>query len=322
MNFFERIQKLDRRWIYLLVALTVGIPLVFVYDSPTHTTETTENIYQMIDNFAEINERGDERRAILMNFHHDASTLPELGPMEVAILRHAFLRGVPVFTFTILTTAAPLIDLTIDNVKRDLQQQHPDIEIVSGVHYINIGFKPPALYLPIILGMGDDIAEALETDAEGRNIADLPMMEGIRNYDQMNLVLHFSGSDFGQAWFMYARSQYGVNVASGITAVIAPDTYPYLQTGQLIGHLGGLKGAAEYEHMVDLFAAQGRPFSRDIARSEQVSIVDDEVPVLFRTARIGMNAQTAAHVMMIVFIIIGNVGYFIEKRKEAKKMDM
>ncbi len=316
MNFFQRLQALDRRWVYLLVAITVTVPLVFVYDSPTYTTEPTENIYQMIDRFAEINERGEQRRAIFLNFHHDAATMPELFPQETAILRHAFLRGVPVFTFTILTTAAPLIDFAIDTVKREIQATNPEKDIVSGVHYINIGFKPPALYLPIILGMGDDIAEALETDAEGRNIADLPMMEGIRNYEQMNLVVQFSGSSFGQEWFIYARPQFGVNVAAGITAVIAPDTYPFQQTGQLIGILGGLKGAAEYEKMVDLFANRGRPFSRDIARSQHVSIVDDEVPYQFRVARIGMNAQNAAHIMMIIFIIIGNIGYFLQRRKE------
>ncbi len=307
MNFFERLQELDRRWIYLMVALAITIPLIFVYDSKTYTTEPTENIYQMIDSFA-----GREDRAILINFMHDASTMPELFPMEVAILRHAFLRNVKVFTICFTPTAAPLVDYALNTVKEEFDH------IVSGEHYINIGYKPAAIYLPIVLGMGDDIAEAVETDAEGRQVANLPMMEGIINYNEMNLVIETSGSSFGAVWYTYARPRFGVNVAAGITAVMAADVYPYLQTGQLIGILAGLKGAAEYEKMVDLFAAQDRPFSQERAREEHVAITDESVPYIFRTARIGMNAQTVAHILIIVFIIIGNVGYFFEKQREKK----
>lgn len=307
MDFFERLQALDRRWIYLLVAITITIPLIFVYDSRTYTTEPAENIYQLIDSYS-----GRADRAILVHYQHDAATMAELVPMEVAVLRHAFLRNVKVFTLTFLETAAPLVDYTINLAKEDMPN------IVSGVHYINIGYKPPALYLPIVLGMGDDIAEAVETDSEGRQIADLPMMEGIRNYSQMNLVVHFSGNTYGAIWYTYARPRFGLNVASGVTAVMAADAYPFMQTGQLIGLLGGLKGAAEYEKMVDLFAVPDRPFSRDRARAEHVSIVDDAVPYKYRVARIGMNAQTAAHIMMIVFILVGNIGYFLQKKKESK----
>lgn len=307
MNFFERLQVLDRRWIYLMVALAITIPLIFVYDSKTYTTEPTENIYQMIDSFA-----GREDRAILINFMHDASTMPELFPMEVAILRHAFLRNVKVFTICFTPTAAPLVDYALNTVKEEFDH------IVSGEHYINIGYKPAAIYLPIVLGMGDDIAEAVETDAEGRQVANLPMMEGITNYNEMNLVIETSGSSFGAVWYTYARPRFGVNVAAGITAVMAADVYPYLQTGQLIGILAGLKGAAEYEKMVDLFAAQNRPFSQERAREEHVPITDESVPYIFRTARIGMNAQTVAHILIIVFIIIGNIGYFFEKQREKK----
>ena len=307
MNLFDRIQALDRRWIYLMIALAITIPLLVVFDSKTYTTEPTENIYQLIDSFA-----GREDRAILINFMHDASTMPELFPMEVAILRHAFLRDVKVFTICFLATAAPLVDYAINTVKEEFEN------VVSGVNYINLGFKPGALYLPIILGMGDDIAEAVETDSEGRQVANLPMMEGLKNYNELQLVIETSGSNWGGTWFTYARPRFGVNVAAGITAVMAADVYPFLQTGQLIGMLAGLKGAAEYEKMVDLFAAQRKPFSRDIARTQHVSITDDTVPYKFKQARVGMNAQTVAHILIIVFIILGNIGYFVEKQKEKK----
>ncbi len=42
-------------------------------------------------------------------------------------------------------------------------------------------------------------------------------------------------------------------------------------------------------------------------------------PYKFKVARIGMNAQSVAHIMIIVFILIGNIGYFIQKARTAKK---
>lgn len=392
MNFFERIQKLDRRYIYIVVALAIIIPLMIPYNSDNVTSPPTENLYQMIDSFA-----GREDRAILLSVIHDASTMPELYPMEVAILRHCFERNIKVFALTWSPTSAPIIDFAINNVK----EEYPDIK--SGVDYCNFGYKPQALAM--ILGMGDNIATTISTDAEGRKLESLPIMNGITNYNEMNLVIEFSGSAAGGAWFTYARPKFGLNVAVGVTAVMAADEYPYLQSGQLIGMLAGLKGAAEYEKMVDVFAAYrepgrdysvkvdaegnkllpGRPFGREILNDESTQklikittqtkaefsqqeynsfiakypaqaaifnnlkvqegdkvIVDvtkitpelrDQMGEIafadinrltrntiykFKVARIGMNAQSVAHIMIIVFIILGNIGYFIQKAKAAK----
>lgn len=392
MNFFERIQKLDRRYIYIVVALAIIIPLMIPYNSDNVTSPPTENLYQMIDSFA-----GREDRAILLSVIHDASTMPELYPMEVAILRHCFERNIKVFALTWSPTSAPIIDFAINNVK----EEYPDIK--SGVDYCNFGYKPQALAM--ILGMGDNIATTISTDAEGRKLESLPIMNGITNYNEMNLVIEFSGSAAGGAWFTYARPKFGLNVAVGVTAVMAADEYPYLQSGQLIGMLAGLKGAAEYEKMVDVFAAYrepgrdysikvdaegnkllpGRPFGREILNDESTqklikittqtkaefsqqeydsfiakypaqaaifnnlkeqsgdNVVIDVTKITpelrdqmgeiafadinrltrntiykFKVARIGMNAQSVAHIMIIVFIILGNIGYFIQKAKAAK----
>ncbi len=392
MNIFERLQQLDRRYIYIVVALAIIIPLMIPYNSDNVTSPPTENLYQMIDSFA-----GREDRAIVLSFYHDASTMPELFPMEVAILRHCFERNVKVFTLTWFASGAPIIDYAINNVK----EEYPNIK--SGVDYCNFGYKPQALAM--VLGMGDNIANTMNTDAEGRKLESLPIMKGINNYNEMNLAIEFSGSSAGVTWMYYARPKFGLNVAVGVTAVMAADEYPYLQSGQLIGMLAGLKGAAEYEKLVDVFAAYrepgrdytivtdadgkkmlpGRPFGREILNDESTKklinittqteakftpedyaafiakypeaqtifnslktesdgmvIVDASkiTPQLreqmgeiayadinrmtrniiykFKVARIGMNAQSVAHIMIIVFIILGNVGYFIQKARAVK----
>jgi len=82
------------------------------------------------------------------------------------------------------------------------------------------------------------------------------------------------------------QSRYRVRLASGTTAVAAPPFYPYVQSGQLVGLLGGLKGAAEYEGLV---GATG-----DATR--------------------GMDAQSIVHALIVFFILLGNVVYLMERR--------
>jgi len=323
MKFFEQLQQLDRRWIYLILAIAIILPLVIPFNSKTYTTKPSEDLYKMIDSFAVLggaNATQDQflnnNKAVLISVAHDASTMPELFPMELAILRHCFERNIKVFTLTFLATAAPVIDYAINTVK----DEFPHVQ--SGVHYVNFGYKVPALYLPIILGMGDDIAEAIDIDAEGRKVSSLPIMNNIKNYNDMNLVVEISGSVAGGTWITYARSRFGLNVAVGVTAVMAADNYPYLQTGQMIGMLAGLKGAAEYEKMVDMFATKNREFSKEIIRAEKEdhTITNPNIPYKFKQARIGMNAQSIAHILIIVFILIGNIGYFVQKYNKKKEL--
>lgn len=317
ISFYERMQALDRRYIFLVVALAIIIPFLIPFNSKTYVTEPSENIYKKIDSFA-----GRKDRAVLLSFTHDASTMAELFPMEVAILRHCFERNIPVFTICFLPQAKPLMDYALQVAKEGY-------EVQSGIDYVNFGYKPWAIFVPLLLKMGDDIADAVETDDEGRIVKNLEIMKEIKNYNEMNLIVDFSGSAAGLRWITYARAKFGANVALGVTAVMAADNYIYLQSGQLTGMLGGLKGAAEYEKLVDVFATYKeldengilkpapREFSKEIIKESWIKMSDIKNRQ-HKTARIGMNAQTVAHIMIIVFIVLGNIGYFVSKRKTKK----
>ena len=329
-------QALDRRYIYIVVALAIIIPLLIPFNSRTYVNEPTANIYRKVDSFA-----GDETKAILMCFSHDASTTPELLPMEIAVLRHCFERDIKVFSICFRPQAAPLIDYAINTAKED----YPDI--VDGVDYCNFGYRPYSLFIPTVLGMGDNIAETLETDANGRKLSNLEIIKNIKNYDDMNLVIDFSASASIITWITYARVKFGANIAAGITAVMAADNYPYLQTGQLVGMLSGLKGAAEYEKLVDVFAAyedpsspDGRPYSKEVISKISVPINSKEISYFVekddgriveestgkdsnyknKNAKIGINAQSVAHIMIIVFIVLGNIGYFLTGEQKKQKL--
>ncbi len=60
INFFNKIQNIDRRYIYLVVALSIIIPLLIPFNSRTYVTKPTSDIYKKIDSFA-----GLENKAVL-----------------------------------------------------------------------------------------------------------------------------------------------------------------------------------------------------------------------------------------------------------------
>jgi hypothetical protein len=78
-----------------------------------------------------------------------------------------------------------------------------------------------------------------------------------------------------------------------VTAVSAADVYPYVETGQVTGLLAGMKGASEYEIMV-----QKKGYSTGISRASQ-----------------GMDAQSLGHLIIMLFIVLGNIGYFYMRRR-------
>jgi hypothetical protein len=158
-----------------------------------------------------------------------------------------------------------------------------------GKDYAFLGYKLGTT--AVILAIGEDFRSAFPQDYYGTPVDDIPMMEGIKNYENINFVISFSGTRIPEYWVAYAHQRYHVDVASGVTAVMAADFYPYLDTGQMFGLIGGLKGAAEYEVLIDKPAR----------------------------ATVGMDAQSIIHVVIIIFIIIGNIAYFLTLRGKKQR---
>ena len=155
-----------------------------------------------------------------------------------------------------------------------------------GTDYCFLGFQPGTS--AVILGMGVNIATVFPEDAYGEPLAEIPMMDGIRNYDDIPLVISLAGWSAAEAWVYYAYQPFGQAVGAGVTAVMATDYYPYLSSNQLVGLLGGMRGAAEYEVLIE---------------HEDKGVQ-------------GMDSQSIIHIMIIILIFAGNIAYFGARRRK------
>ncbi|TYB30871.1 MAG: hypothetical protein FXF47_06715 [Candidatus Mcinerneyibacterium aminivorans] len=276
MSFWEKVNDLDRRIIYLIIGLTVFIPLLFNVTMESKPTQPVENIYDKINSL-------EEDDVVLVSFDYAASSLPELQPMANAVIDHLFRNDIKVVGMALWPVGVGLGTLVMEKKAAKYDKEY-------GKDYVNLGYKSGGLV--VIDSMGGSVKKTFPTDKDGVALKDLPIMKHVNKLDDFSLAVTLSAGDPGlRHWVMVASDKFGLPVAGGCTAVSAPQFFAYYNSGQLLGLMGGLRGAAEYENLID-------------------------VP---GTASAGMSAQTVAHLMIIIFIIIGNISMFIIKRKKEKE---
>ncbi len=282
MKLAEKMFAIDRRWVYLALGLAVLISLKIPFSIPIPISKEARNIYNFIDTL----KAGD---AVHLAIDYDPSTLAELHPMTLSILKQCFEKKIKVVVTALHQNGPAMAAAALDTaVARHAARSGEQMK--NGVDYVFLGYKPyPAL---IILGMGQNYRIPFPTDYYGVPVDSLPMMKHIQNYDDVKAILNVSGTSATDYWISYGNGRYKVPLAIGVTGVMATDYYPYWQTGQIFGILGGLKGAAEYETLV------GTP-----GKAVQ-----------------GMKVQMVAHLIIIVFIIIGNIGYFAQRKKREQSV--
>ena len=132
-----------------------------------------------------------------------------------------------------------------------------------------------------------------DTDVAGNSLARQPALSGVRTLADFALIVAFSGGTPGlKEWILYGGDPAGVPVAGGCNGAGAPQFLPYFPR-QLLGLMGGLKGAAEYE------TALVRRYP-DLRRWPMPA-----------TQRMG--PQAVAHSVIILFVLLGNLGLVLSR---------
>lgn len=274
----DRLINLDRRFIFVFVFLGVAIPLLVDIPLPIEPSPTVRSVYDEIERVA----AEDAGRPVLVSFSYGASTEPEMVPMTRAVLRHLFQRGLKVVGICLWPDAVGLAQPEMDELAAEFGRRY-------GVDYAFLGYKIG--YQAVVLNMGQSVADTFPFDTEGTPVGDLPVLAGVENLKDFSFVFDFAAGDSMEFWWIpYGQEKHRFPFGGGCTAVMAPDLYPFLQSGQLVGLLGGLAGAAEYETLVD---APGR-------------------------ATDGMQPQSVTHVIIVLFIILGNIAYFASRRRDRQ----
>ena len=111
MSFADRLNTLDRRWIFLAMGLAVAIPVLFGLQFPESSSALSEQCFQMIEEL----EPGDP---VLIALDFDPPSKGELEPMATAFVRHCCEKKLKIYFMTLWPAGPQMIDDVIDRVIR------------------------------------------------------------------------------------------------------------------------------------------------------------------------------------------------------------
>jgi hypothetical protein len=281
----EAFNALDKRWIFLVVGLAVVVATIFRLTFPEVPTPMVRAIYDKIETLP-------AGSRVLLPFDYDPGSEPELQPMADAYVRHCAEKGLKMYFIALWPLGQSMVAGTIDRV---LTREYPQLRY--GYDFVDLGYKSGGEgVIAVIL---TDLKKLYTTDARGANIDSIPMLQGISNIRGFDMILTVSAGYPGlKEWIQYAGTPGNIPTAGGCTAVQAPLLYPYYPD-QMLGLMGGIKAAAEYEALV----MDGYPkFKENRAR--------------YLTALTRMGPQTVAHLAIIFFILTGNIAFQVLRRRK------
>ncbi len=270
MSWVSRIQNVDRRVIYLLLFLCTLLPMIWPLGLPLPISPSTRAVYEIIEKL------DPSKDVVLLSFDYGPGAGLDITAIPVVVAEHLTERGIK-WVAVSFTTEGPMM---ADNIIKDLEKRG----LKYGTDFANLGYLA-----------GDENAIRLfaldcftiATDARGNKTADLPIMQGKKTVKDFAFVHGFTSSDLGiTGWLRQVVDTMKIPYAVGVVTVSVPAATPFYNSGQLKGLLGGLRSAAEYEHLIN------KP-------GQSLAMMD---------------AQSMGHLLIIGFIVIGNIGYLLTKK--------
>lgn len=214
------------------------------------------------------------RDVVLLSMDYSPGAGLDADVAPKVVVEHLAQRGIKWVAISFDTTDGPMMTNRIITSLESRGKQY-------GVDFANLGY----------MAGGENAIRrfaldclTVPADVRGTATANLPVMKGIKSIKDFAFVLQFSmGSP--EAWLRQVVDPMGIKFALGTVTVSVPGVVPYYNSGQVKGILGGLSSGAQYEFLLN------RP-GRGAAM---------------------MDAQSMSHLLIILFIVLGNIGFFLTR---------
>jgi hypothetical protein len=287
----DRLNHFDRRWIFVIMGLALVVPFIWPLRLPIRVSAKVKAAYYAVEDL----KPGD---VVFVGLDFDPASKPEMKPFLRAVLLQLKRKDVKLVFATTWYSAPTLMERYIHEMvdqpivhAGDGYTGKPDRAYVRNVDYVWLGFREGRE--AVIASLGKDVWGTFDGRAnDGTPLAQIPMMQGRKALADFNLlVLVSAGYPGSKEYVQLVQSRYHLKMITSCTAVSLTDLAPYYDAGQLLGLVGGMGGAAEYEQMV------GRP--------------DDGAQ--------GADALNTGYLVVITAIVLGNLIYFAGRRRGGRR---
>lgn len=284
MRWFERVEALDRRWLFLAMAIAIVVPLLVPVSMPFRVGPMVHAAYRAVD-------RLPEGATVLVSVDYDPGAQPELEPFTRAVVRHLLAKRAKVVFLTLWDKTSPIVERLIDEVVvgeyvrgRGYFQGRPHPDFRYGEGYAFLGFKEGKAI--VIAAMGQNLRQVFPNDARGTPLSELPILRGVSSLADFALVVNSSAGDPGaREYVQFAVQRRGIPFIAATTAVSITELTPYYPQA-ILGIVGGMRGSAEYEQLIGMAG----------------------------TGTSGLNVLTFGQLFIVLAIVVGNAAYFARMR--------
>ncbi len=280
-TIWQRLQTIDRRVIYLILIGFILVPLFLPkFDLPILPSRQSRDFYQTVEEVARTNPNS----IVIVDGWWSPGTRGENQWQTTAILTHLMQKHL---RFALLS-----FDVQNNTLMQNIAETlAPRFGYVYGTDWVNWGFKPSGVFPQTLKALVNDIPGAIKTDYKGRPITSFPVMQGKKTIKDVGAIIEITPSNSVAGWIGLVQGVNKTPLLYSPTAVMAPDAYPYLDSGQIAGMLTGVKGAGDYEKLTGTKS--------------------------FGTQATG--ALSLVYALLIGLIILGNIGYFAGRRQERRE---
>ncbi|MBO4556593.1 MAG: hypothetical protein J5706_07525 [Elusimicrobiales bacterium] len=273
--------KLDRRWLFLFLTIVILIPIMM----PTNME--MKSISSPVKGAYDFIEALPENSFVLLSLDFDPGTRPELYPQALALCKHLMKKNLRVALTTFNAGAPGIMTEFKDQILSDMPEKEYGRDIVM------LPYR--AVFLATVTQLATDVYAQYPDDAEGQPLKEMPVMQGVKNYNDMALAIEISGTTLFTSWIYYVGDKYHLPVLGGTTAITQLSYSPYVQTGQLKGLLGGMRGAAEYE-----------------------ALMHDKYGMATGDATKSLNVLNWPHMLVFLIAVLSNLAILIGKFKKEE----
>ncbi len=219
------------------------------------------------------------RDTVLLAFDYSPGTGLDAHVVPVAIVEHLVARHIKWVAVSFVPEGPLMCDRLIAG--SNLEKRG----LVYGTDFVSLGYMAGDENAVRLFALDCTI---IPTDTRGNKTAGLPIMQGKKTVKDFAFVMQFNAGG-PEIWVRQVVDPMKIVYALGTVTVSVPSALPYYDSGQIKGLLGGLRASAEYELL------NGKP-------GQGASMMD---------------AQSMAHLLILGFIALGNIAYFMSKKKNA-----
>jgi hypothetical protein len=285
-TLLAKLEMVDRRIIYLLILICVIVPLVTGMGVPVAVSRYSQDTFDLIESLP-------AGSKVLYIFH--PGFWGESRSMFTAMWKHLFVRDdLHVIGFS---NSPAGMGYWVNEVRPILEEEGligAGSGRVYGDDWVWLGYIPG--YEAMYRSLAGDFRSVVTEDDEGTSVDDLPVIANITDAYDIDVVVDGEGYAIERSYRQFGppTAYKCIMVNIGMSSCIAKYV-PWIEAGEIY-EMPGIRGGGEYEQLIS-----------------QAYGFDTWLGTKF------LASTTYSHLVLLIFLIVGNVIYFIRRSRGEVK---